>query len=317
MATVASKRLVTFAIRTAASLMAAYYTSPVRLTPACVALLLVACAEQRSQPKPPITVFAAASLARPLSVLADSFERRSRIAIQRELGGSIEQSRKITELGRIPDALMLVDDEVIAALMPTYLDWYVRFATNRVVVAYSPRSKHADSITPGNWWRVLSRADITIGRADPATAPAGRHALSVLRRAERYFQRPGLGDRLLARATLRYVRPNATELAALLETGEVDYILDYESVARQYGFNFVTLPEDLAEAVLYGISVPRQAAHVGEGVEFVAFVLSDEGQRILREANVTVLRVPVAIGSAIPSEISERVRTTAAAVTAR
>jgi molybdate/tungstate transport system substrate-binding protein len=289
----------------------------VRVAPTLLALLLVACRERPEQPKPPITVFAAASLARPLKILADSFQDWTRVSMQAELGGSIEQARKITELGRIPDALLLVDEDVVAALMPTYIDWYVRFATNRIVVAYTPRSKHADSITSDNWWRILSRRDVTVGRADPAAAPAGRRALSVLRRTETYYQRPGLGDRLLARATLRYVRPNATELAALLETGEVDYILEYESVARQYGFSFVMLPEDLADAILYGISVPRQAAHFAEGVEFVAFVLSDEGKRILRDASVSVLSVPVAIGSAVPPEISQRVRIVAVAAAPR
>jgi molybdate/tungstate transport system substrate-binding protein len=289
----------------------------VRAAPTLLALLLVACREHPEQPKPPITVFAAASLARPLKILADSFQVWAHVPVQVELGGSIEQARKITELGRIPDALLLVDEDVVAALAPTYIDWYVRFATNRIVVAYTPRSKHAESITSDNWWQLLSRSDVTVGRADPAVAPAGRRALSVLRRAETYYQRPGLGDRLLARATLRYVRPNATELAALLETGEVDYILDYESVARQYGFRFVTLPDDLADAILYGVSVPRQAAHFAGGVEFVAFVLSEEGKRILRDANVNVLSVPVAIGSAVPPEISQRVRIVAVAAAPR
>jgi molybdate/tungstate transport system substrate-binding protein len=107
------------------------------------------------------------------------------------------------------------------------------------------------------------------------------------------------------------------ELAALLETGEVDYILDYESVARQYGFSFVTLPDDLSDAILYGISVPRQAPHFSEAVEFVAYVLSEEGKNILREANVNVLNVPVAIGSGLPPELSQRVRTVAVAAATR
>jgi molybdate/tungstate transport system substrate-binding protein len=97
----------------------------------------------------------------------------------------------------------------------------------------------------------------------------------------------------------------------------VDYILDYESVARQYGFRFVALPEDLAIAILYGISVPRQAANFEQGVEFVRFVLSDEGKDILRAAKVTVLSTPVAIGSAVPPEISQFVRTASATTTAR
>ena len=288
-----------------------------RLTPFSLVLVLSACERSPEPPKPPISIFAAASLARPLRVLTDSFHRRARISSQAELGGSLEQVRKITELGRIPDALMLVDDDVIAALMPTHLDWYVRFATNRVVVAYTARSKHADSIAADNWWQVLSRHDVVVGRADPNVAPAGKHALSLLRRAEMYYKKPGLGDRLIAQASLKYMRPNATELAALLETGDVDYILDYESVARQYGFQFVTLPEDLAIAVLYGISVPRSAAHFQEGVDFVAFVLSDEGKRILRDASVNVLDVPVAVGSAIPLEISVHVRTASIGTSAR
>lgn len=241
--------------------------------------------------------------------MADAFEQRERVSTLAELGGSLEQVRKITELGRTPDILMLADDEVVASLVPTHLDWYVRFATNRIVIAYSAKSKHADSITAENWWRILSKRDVTIGRADPTIAPAGKHALSMLRRAETYLKHPGLADRLLARASLRYVRPNATELAALLETGEVDYILDYESVARQYGFQFVTLPDDLSDRILYGISVPRLALHGTEAVRFVAFVLSEEGMRILREASVDVLTVPVAMGSSIPPEITDRVRT--------
>jgi molybdate/tungstate transport system substrate-binding protein len=279
----------------------------------CLAWLLAACGPPREQPKPPLTVFAAASLARPLKVLSDSFGRRTGVAVLPELGGSLEQSRKITDLGRIPDVLMLADDDVVAALLPTYLDWYVRFATNRVVVAYGPRSRLADSITSDNWWRLLSRPGMRLGRADPGTAPAGRHALALLGRAESFYAHRGLTDTILARSPLRYLRPNATELAALLETGEVDYILEYESVARQYGFRFVGLPADLAPPILYGLAVPRQAAHVREGVQFAAFILSAEGQRMLGDAHVDVLRTPVAIGTNIPPEVSALVRTVASA----
>ncbi len=221
-----------------------------RPAPITLAIALAACGTggRVETPRPPITVFAAASLARPLRALADSFQHSEHVQLLTELGGSLEQSRKITDLGRTPDVLMLVDDEVIAALLPAHLDWYVRFATNRMVVAYAPRSRYADSITAENWWRSLARPDVQVGRADPTIAPVGRHALSLLRKAESYYQRPGLADSVIARSPLRNVRPSATELAALLETGEVDYILEYESVARQYGFRYVVLPDDLSPA---------------------------------------------------------------------
>jgi molybdate/tungstate transport system substrate-binding protein len=281
------------------------------------AWLCGACGSGQTETREPVSVFAAASLARPLATLSSGFQRDERTVIRAELGGSLEQVRKLTDLARTPDVLMLVDDEVMAALMPAHLDWYVRFATTRIVVAYTDRSRHSDSITSENWWRTLSRDDVTIGRADSAIAPAGSRALAVLRRAGAYYQQGNLSEQLMGRAMLRFVRPNATELAALLEAGEVDYILEYESVARQYGFRYVALPNDLAVATLYGISVPRASTNAAAAAKFVAFVLSDEGKQIIRDANVDVLRVPVAMGTNLPAEVSDRVRTLAADVLAR
>lgn len=277
-------------------------------------MLLVACTDARDEPPPdPITIFAAASLAKPLQSLTAEFQRETGVPALVELGGSIEQSRKLTDLGRTPDVLLLVDDEVIAALMPAHLDWYVRFATNRVVVAYTDRSAHADSITVENWYRMLPRDDVRVGRADATLAPAGRQALALLQRAESVYGLPHLSERILERSTLKYVRPNAAELAVLLETGEVDYILEYESVARQYGFQFLDLPTELSLPILYGVSVPRQATHAAPATRFVAWMLSNDGKEILRDANVNVLRTPVALGTNVPTEITEVVRTLASA----
>ena len=275
-----------------------------------VALALCACVD--GSPRPPITIFAAASLARPLKALTDSFERQRRVPSLVEIGGSLEHARKVTDLGRIPDVIMLADDDVMASLVPAHLAWYVRFATNRLVIAYGPRSRARESIAAENWWTVLAQRGVRVGRADPNVAPAGKHALNLLRRIDSYYARTGIGEAVLARALPEYVRPNATELAALLETGEVDYIIDYESVARQYGFDFVALPQDLSPAILYGIGVPRMAKDSLSGIQFTAFMLSDAGQRALRDAHVRVLETPVAIGSDIPPAISPLVRTSAA-----
>jgi molybdate/tungstate transport system substrate-binding protein len=284
----------------------------VRLCLFALATLSLACADAPArEQRPPLTVFAAASLTRPLTALRDSFQRAQDTPLLIEVGGSLELARKITELGRVPDVLMLVDDEVIAALVPTYLDWYVRFGTNRMVVAYRDEARGADSISADNWWRVLSRRDMRVGRADPKVAPVGRHALTLLQRAEAFYQQNDLADSVLARSPATLLRPTATELAALLETGEVDYILEYESVAQQYGFKYVALPTELAPPILYGVSVPRQAPSVESANRFVAFLLSDAGRRVLREWKVDVLPTPIAIGTNVPPEVIELVRTVA------
>lgn len=273
-------------------------------------LLLAGCIDRPPEPPPaPITIFAAASLARPLRTLTTTFERGTRVASLVELGGSIEHARKLTELGRTPDVVILADDDVIASLMPAHVEWYVRFATNRVVVAYGPRSRHADSIDADNWWRILARPDVHVGRADPALAPAGRHALALLDRAAAQTGRARLPAEVLRRSPPALLRPNAAELAALLEAGEVDYILEYESVARQYGFRFVDLSTELSQPILYGVSVPRAAANADAGIRFVAAMLSRDGIAVLRADDVNVLNVPVAVGGNVPPGITEVVRT--------
>lgn len=273
-----------------------------------LALSATACGEAREPARPPITVYAAASLARPLAAVASRFTETTRIPVRRELAGSLELSRKVSDLGAVPDVLLLADDDVIASLMPARIDWYVRFATSRLVIAFAQRSPLADSLTADNWWRVLARDGVSIGRADSAIAPAGRHALSLLRRAEGYYREPGLTGRLLARSAQRYVRSNAAELAALLEAGEVDAILEYQSVAEQYGFRYVRLPADLAPAVLYGAAVHRESPAADAATEFVAFLLGDEGARIMREGDMDVLRIPVVVGRDVPPEISALAR---------
>src|ERR1043166_7790267 len=96
--------------------------------------------------------FLAASVTKPLQPVLDSFAARTGTVIERESGASLEHARKITELHRIPDLVMLADAEVFPQLlMPKHASWYATFARNRMVVAYTPRSRHANEITRDNW----------------------------------------------------------------------------------------------------------------------------------------------------------------------
>ena len=249
-----------------------------------------------------------------------------------ESGGSLEHARKVTELGRIPDVLALADHEVFPQLlMPRHVESYWQFARNRMVVAYTPRSRFAGEITVANWREVLQRPGVELGRPDPDRAPAGYRTLLLLRLAESHYRDPGVGRRLLARSPPRNMRGNAAELAALLQLGELDYIFEYESLARSHGFRFVTLPReiDLGDAalaqryaassvrvagrtprdsvtfvgapILYGVAIPRAAPHPAAAARFVDYLLGD-GRGILRAAHVDMLDVPQRVSASVPAQ---------------
>ena len=276
-----------------------------------------------------VVVFTAASLAVPIRAALDSFARRTGAVVQQENGASIELARRITELGRVPDVIALADQEVFPQLLvPRAASWYVRFARNRMVVAYTDRSVGARQLTSANWYQVLSRPDARVGRSDPRLAPVGYRALLLYRLAEGYYRLPGLASRLEARTPPALIRSNASELVALLQARELDYIVDYESLARANRLRFVTLPPEIdlsdpargivyARATVrvarrtdtttyagapltYAASVPRAAPHPEIGQRFLSYLLSPAGQAVLRAHAVDALRVPEMVGDSVP-----------------
>ena len=298
-------------------------------------LLAAGCADARPRHGTTIDtllVFEAASLALPMRAALDSFAHMSGAVVSEEHGASLELARRITDLHRTPDVIALADQEVFAErLMPGAITWYAAFASNRMVVAFTPRSRYAREISAGNWRSVLLRPDVLLGRTDPVLAPAGYRTLLVYRLAESYYHTPGLAHQLEQRTPARLMRGNATELAALLSAGELDYILEYESVVHAQHFNFIALPPaiDLGDAtqaaiysvasvrvfngrdsvtrrgapILYGVGVPRGALHSAAAARFVEFLLSVDGRRILRATGLDALDAPTFVGDSIPDVI--------------
>jgi molybdate/tungstate transport system substrate-binding protein len=285
-----------------------------------------------------IVAFNAGSLARPLRAALDTFARRHDVTVQQENAGSLETARKLTELGKVPDVIALADHEVFPQLLlPEHVGWYVEFARNRMVIAYTERSRHADEITGDNWYQVLARPGVEVGRADPNLDPNGYRTLLTLQLAERHYRQPGLYRRLLAAAPPRNVRPKEADLVGLLQAGELDYIWSYESIAQAAGLRFVRLPSaiDLGDPadsafyvgavvrvtghtprdtvefrgapIVYALSIPRRAPHPDLAARFVAFLLSEDGKRVLRQARLDALDRPVLVGSGAPPVVTAAV----------
>lgn len=285
----------------------------------------------------PLVVFNAGSLARPLRAALDSFAARQGVAFEQEQAGSLETARKVTELGRVPDVIALADYKIFPQLLvPEHTSWYAQFARNRMVLAHTARSRHADLISPSNWWQIVLRPGVETGHSDPDLDPAGYRALLVMQLAERYYRQPGLSDRMRRAIPPRNIRPKEIDLVALLETAELDYAFEYESVARGASLDFVALPDSISlgnradsafyetatvrvvgrrpgdsltlrgEPIVYALSIPRRAAHPRLAERFVMFLMSEDGRRILRANHLDALDSAVISGEGAPAGLSER-----------
>jgi len=278
-----------------------------------------------------LVVYNAGSLALPLRAALDSFAARERVTVDQENAGSLETARKLTELGKIPDIVAVADYEVIPLLLvPDHATWYAKFAHNRMVLAYQDRSRGAPEINTNNWWQVVTRPGVQVGRADPSLDPNGYRTLLVWQLAERFYKQPGLASRMLTTAPPRNVRPKEADLVALLQAGELDYIWSYESIALGVGLRYVTLPEaiDLSapadsaayavasvrvagktprdsltmrgQPIVYAFTVPTRAPHPALAARFAAYLASPDGRRVMRGAKLDVLDRYVVVGTGAP-----------------
>lgn len=265
-------------------------------------------------------MYNAGSLAQPLRTAFDSFSVGRNYVLQQESAGSLESARKITELGKTPDIIALADVEIFPQLLvPEFVKWYLPFARNRMVLAYRPSSRFAARIDSTNWWRLLDSDSMHVGRSDPNQDPNGYRTLLTLKLAERLHRQPGLADRLLQRWGTRYIRPKEADLVALLQVGELDYIWSYESIARAAKLSFVQLgdsvdlgnPADSAyygtesvrvvgksradsltvtgAPIMYAVGIPEAGPNRNLAAAFVRYLMSEDGRRVLRSAQLDAL----------------------------
>lgn len=287
-------------------------------------------------PSGPLVVFNAGSLAASMRELLRAFAaRHPGIRPAQESSGSLEAARKLTELGKIPDILAVADYLVIPSLLvPAHATWHLSFARNAMVLIHTPRSIGAREITAANWPEILLRPGVRTGRSDPALDPNGYRTLMVLQLAEAQRRSPGLAARLLAAMPARWVRPKEADLVALVQAGELDYAWSYRNIALTSRLPYVVLgpEEDLSdperaaaysrvqvrlpgprlgsadsitvrgEPIVYALTIPTRAPNPTAAAAFVRFVLSPDGQRVLRESGFTVLHPPVVGGPGRPPQ---------------
>jgi len=271
--------------------------------------------EKRGAASAELTIFHAGSLSVPFREVSALFEQRHPgVTVKPEAAGSRECARKISDLGRSCDVLGSADYEVVEnLLMPEHADFNIRFATNEMAVVYSGSSNRSGEIASDNWYNILLDDDIAFGRSDPNSDPCGYRTVMVFQLAEKHYGVPGLATALAKKHGDRYIRPKETDLLALLEGGEIDYLFIYRSVGEQHGLKILGLPDeinlrspDLADwyatatvqvtgkepgqfitrtgaPIVYSVTIPKAARNRDLAEAYVALLLSPDGQAIMSE----------------------------------
>lgn len=313
--------------------------------------------QETSFPRRTLRVFCAGSLIWPFAELEKAFEAANPgVDVQNECHGSIQVIRHVTELHESIDIVASADHALIPMLMYSandpasgrpYASWYIRFAGNHMALAYTPTSRYFSEITVENWFEILSRPGVRLGLADPRFDAAGYRALMVLTLAEGEYELKSLHDRLVRNAftwpITRFLdegfieiyvpeivepvknskivlRGSSIQLLALLESGDLDYAFEYESVVAQHGLLSVNLPDAInlgapawqeeyarvqvkldfqrfssvkpvfrGEPIGYGITIPTNAPQPDLAERYLAFLLGPEGRAVMEAAHHPLL----------------------------
>ena len=262
-----------------------------------------------------LIIFNAGSLAVPFKAMAKAFkEQNPHVTIALESAGSRTCARKITDLKRPCDVMASADFTVIDNLLiPQYATWNISFATNEMAIAYRPDAKGAKNINGQNWYDILLKKGAQYGHSDPNSDPCGYRTLLLWQLAEKYYQIPGLYQKLMDGCPQKNIRPKETDLIALMEVGEIDYLFIYRSVCEQHKMPYVILPDEInlksvryktfynqaevkisgkkpgeyilkrGNPMVYGITIPKSAPNRELAIRFVAFVVGPKGQKIMQE----------------------------------
>jgi len=283
-----------------------------------------------------LIIFHAGSLAVPFRQISEEFNTsHPNVKIILEASGSRICARKISDLDRTCDILASSDYTVIdTLLLPEHAEWNIKFAANEMVIAFRKDSRRAEKINKDNWHDILLDKDVAFGRSDPNADPCGYRTVLTTTLAERFYKRPGLADKMLAKDQ-RYIRPKEVDLLTLLEVGELDYMFIYRSVAEQHNLEYLVLPDEInlknadlsnfyktasvsltgkqpgtfitkfGEPIVYGVTIPKNAPNRELAMVFLAFLLeTDSGGAILeKNGQTSVVPSPTETFSKLPESL--------------
>lgn len=283
-----------------------------------LAMTLVAAPAAR--PATPLTVAYAGSMGAVMDKgLGPAFDARHATTFQGIGQGSYGLARLIAAGQKRADVFVAITPGPIRIVQEAGLmGAAVPVASTQMVIAYSPRSRFAgDFATAARgeapWYRVLERDGLRFGRTNPATDPQGRNIILTMQLAQRYYNQPGLVEKILG--PIGNPRQIFTEPSLLtrLESGQIDASSGYLSAVVSHHLPYIRLPDEInlgnpamagawynhagfdltkgdgeietvkAQPLVFYAGVLGNAPHPKRAAQFVAFLQSAAGQKLLAE----------------------------------
>lgn len=268
-----------------------------------------------------LLVVHAGSLAIPFKEISKEFMKSyPEVEVMLESYGSRTAARQVSDLKRQVDVLASADSDVIRKLLyPEYADFCINFTTNEMVLVYTSKSLFKEEINMSNWFDIILRDGVETGHSDPNSDPCGYRAVLTMKLSEKFYKKPGLFKILKNSIKKKNIRPKEVDLLAMLETGELDYLFIYRSVAEQHKLEHLSLPAqvnlrsaefaDLYSTVsinisgkkpgemitkkgapmVYGMTIPKTVQHRAWAVKFIDFILNEKGREIMMRNGQPVL----------------------------
>lgn len=235
-----------------------------------------------------LVVYAASSLRDAFTALGETFERtHPGVELSFDFAGT-QELRTQLEHGASADVFASADQEHMRELVGAgRASAPLVFARNEPVIVVS-RERAAGIRTLAE----LPRASrIVVGASE---VPIGRYTLQILDRAA-----PSLGADFRARVEAHVVSRelNVRQVLMKVSLGEAEAGIVYrtDANAARGAVSVVSIPVDVNVLAEYPIAVVAGAAHPGLARDWIALVLSGDGQRALERAGFLL---PIAAGEA-------------------
>ena len=226
-----------------------------------------------------------------------AFKKATGLDFQGYAAGSNKIANEIKGKLRRGDVFISASPKVNGSLMGAangdHVTWYVNFAKSPLMIGYNPHSKFARDFKTKRWDKVLQEPGIRIGRTDPKLDPKGAFTVQMVTRAAELYRQPDLVQKILgAPENPAQVLPEET-LVGRLQSGQLDAGFFYSTETSDLKIPAVAPEAALHAQADYTLTILADAPNAGGAARFVNFLLSKQGEALLKAHGIDVVKPAV------------------------